>query len=435
MTSPCERRQAATDADTAGELAAWAASGAMWLTGRPDSMPLGPPAGLVDKLGAIGDVVTRRTAALGTPTTLDPLALLGERAALAGLCRGGSTSCGGATRLLPTSDGWVAVTLARPDDVELIPAWLQVDEPGRVDYWPTVTAAVAGRPADELTERARLLGLPVADLPGTARSPTRAAPPLAPLPVRARSVASAASPAPATSSTAGLLVVDLSALWAGPLCGGLLAEAGADVVKVESTSRPDGARHGPARFFDVLNAGKRAVALDLRSREGARRLHELLARADVVIEASRPRALAQLGIDPESLLGRGGPRVWVSITGYGRTGPGADRVAFGDDAAVAGGLACWDARGPCFCADAVADPVAGLVAAAAVLEALAAGGRWFLDVAMAEAAAHLAGPTLTIPGTDPPPGAVPPRARPAQERAPRLGEHTGSVLADLERRS
>lgn len=432
MISPCEHRDPAVDPDPAAELAAWAASGAMWLTGRPGARPLGPPAGLVGKLRTIGEVVACRAAALDAPVERDPLALLGERAAIAGLRRHGSTSCGGATRLLPARDRWMAVTLARPDDVDLVPAWLQGDQPGD-DPWRTVTTAVAASPADELLERALLLGLPAAALPSTTTPPALAAPPLAPLPVRAGRVARPPA-APATTLT-GLRVVDLSALWAGPLCGGLLAEAGADVVKVESTGRPDGARRGAGAFFDLLNAGKRSVALDLRSREGAGRLHDMLARADVVIEASRPRALAQLGIDAESLLGRGGPRVWVSITAHGRTGPGRDRVGFGDDTALAGGLVSWDTQGPCFCADAIADPTAGLVAAAAVLDALATGGRWLLDVAMATVAAHLAGPTPpSPPGPDPSPDATRPRARPRRGRAPRLGEHTGVVLAELEAR-
>ena len=85
------------------------------------------------------------------------------------------------------------------------------------------------------------------------------------------------------------------------------------------------------------------------------------ARADVVLEASRPRALAQFGIDAEALTtgtpdGRG-PQAWVSITGYGRTGDEANRVAFGDDAAAAGGLVSWTDGEPLFCADAVADPL------------------------------------------------------------------------------
>ena len=87
----------------------------------------------------------------------------------------------------------------------------------------------------------------------------------------------------------------------------------------------------------------------------------------MVIDASRPRALAQLGLDLDRLLATG-PRVWVSITGHGCTGEDGNRIAFGDDAAVAGGLVVHDESGPSFCADAVADPIAGITAAAAALE-------------------------------------------------------------------
>jgi crotonobetainyl-CoA:carnitine CoA-transferase CaiB-like acyl-CoA transferase len=286
---------------------------------------------------------------------------------------------------------------------------------------------VASRPVESLLARGVLLGLPIAALPETPPPPTLAPEPLAPLPFRGQLVAGPDAP-PLRVEDA--LVVDLGSLWAGPLCGSLLALAGADVVKVESTSRPDGARHGPPRFFDLLNGGKRSVALDLRSSPGRRQLAALIDRADVVVEASRPRALAQLGIAAERAIGGGGPQVWASITGHGRIGAGAERVAFGDDASVAGGLVGWDADGPCFIADAVADPATGLVAAAAVLDALSIGGRWLLDVPMAAVAAHLAGPTLPA---DPGLPVAPPRVRPAPDRGPRLGEHTGEILAEVAR--
>ena len=243
-------------------------------------------------------------------------------------------------------------------------------------------------------------------------------------------IATKVADAPATGSElAELVVADLSGLWAGPLCGSLLADAGAQVVKVESTGRPDGARRGPAPFFDLLNAGKRAVALDLTTDAGRSTLRRVLERVDVVIEASRPRALEQLGIHALDVLTSGRPRVWVSITGHGR-GPGArDRVGFGDDAAVAGGLVAWDGDEPFFCADAVADPASGLVAAAAVLDAIASGGSWLVDVAMAGVAAWLAGPTLAVPaGTVAAPPATWRRARGA---GPDLGADTAEVLAAL----
>ena len=107
-----------------------------------------------------------------------------------------------------------------------------------------------------------------------------------------------------------------------------------------------------------------------------------------MIEASRPRALEQLGIVANELL-MSGPSVWISITGYGRAAPGRDWVAFGDDAAAAGGLVVWDDDGPCFCADAIADPLSGLTAAAAALEALEGDDAVLLDVAMARVASAL----------------------------------------------
>ena len=388
-----------------GPMQRWAASGVMALTGLPEG-PLGPPAGLVEGVHRLSCRFEG----------LDALALLGERAALMGLWRRGSTSCGGSCRLLPCADGFMAVSLPRADDVELVPAWLELDSapPTVPAVWSAVARHLLDHDPQRLRERAVLLGLPVARVGET----------------RARSglVRIDLGDAPARHDVTGLLVVDLSALWAGPLCGGLLAGAGATVVKVESTHRPDGARRGPAAFFDLLNGRKRSVALDLASPEGVHTLHELVRRADVVIEASRPRALAQLGLDGAAAVRAGGPQVWVSITGYGRSGDAANRVAFGDDAAAAGGLVVWSGEEPLFCADAVADPLTGLTAADACVEALDSGGRWLLDVSMADVSAGFAGPTLPAPE-----GVVvqPPRARPVEASAPGFGADTARVLAEL----
>jgi crotonobetainyl-CoA:carnitine CoA-transferase CaiB-like acyl-CoA transferase len=105
------------------------------------------------------------------------------------------------------------------------------------------------------------------------------------------------------------------------------------------------------------------VALDLDEPGGRAALRALVRAADVVIEASRPRALESLGVGAETVMTDRRPRTWVRITGHGRTA-GANRVAFGDDAAVAGGLVAWDAHGPVFAGDAIADPLTGLFAAA-----------------------------------------------------------------------
>src|SRR5690606_20147241 len=149
----------------------------------------------------------------------------------------------------------------------------------------------------------------------------------------------------------GLLVADLSAMWAGPLCGQLLARAGATVVKVESAARPDGARGGPAPFFDWVNAGKLSYRADFEDPGG---LRAPLAEPDVVIGSSRPSALARRGLGPTDVPPRDG-RVWLRITGHGADGDRANWVAFGDDAAVAGGLVCGSLDDPRFCGDAIAD--------------------------------------------------------------------------------
>jgi hypothetical protein len=381
----------------------WAASGAMALTGLPEA-PLGPPERLVDGVEELGRPFE----------TLDALALLGERAAHMGLWRRGTISCGGSCRLLASEDGYLAVSLARDDDFESVPAWLELDRaPANAPAtWSAVADAVATRDLDELVTRAALLGLPVARVGEAVGRPAVSRLPLGPAGVR---------------EPTGLIVVDLSALWAGPLCGDLLAGAGASVIKVESPARPDGARRGPPAFFDLLNGRKRSVALDFQDTEGVDALRALIRRADVVIEASRPRALEQLGLHAADEVRGGGPQVWVSITGYGRTDPGA-RVAFGDDAAAGGGLVVWHEGAAMFCADAVADPITGLTAANACLDVLASGGRWLLDVSMAGVCAELAGPTLPV---SPDVAVAPPRARPVVRPASELGADTAQVLAEL----
>jgi hypothetical protein len=384
----------------------WAASGAMALTGLADE-PLGPPDGLVEGI----DQLARSFPGL------DALALMGERAALMGLWRRGTTSCGGSCRLLPCAGGFMAVSLPRAEDMEAVPAWLELDTvpSSGPAMWSSVASSLRDGDSAHLLERAELLGLPVAQVGELAGG-------------RAGVLRSPLGEAPPRSDAAGLVVVDLSALWAGPLCGDLLARAGATVVKVESTQRPDGARRGPPEFFDLLNGRKLSVALDWHRQSGIRILHALVRRADVVIEASRPRALAQLGLDGPDLVRAGGPRLWVSITGYGRSGGSADRVGFGDDAAAAGGLVVWRDKVPLFCADAVADPLTGLTAADASLRALASGGRWLLDVSMSAVSAGLSGPTLAASRGLP---VAHPHARPVEAGAPALGADTARVLSEL----
>lgn len=324
---------------------------------------------------------------------VDAEELLTGRAALLGFRATGRVSAGGATRLMSAVDGWCALTLSRDDDIGAVPALVE-DDVDPDDPWPAVTAWVAARPAAEAIARARLLGLPAAVLGETSASP----------PVLRR-LGAPTEP----RSVAGLLVVDLSSMWAGPLCGQLLLRAGATVVKVESAARPDGTRSGPAAFFDWMNTAKLSYSASFDEPDA---LRALLAVADVVIEGSRPAALIRRGLGPDDVTARAG-RVWIRVSGHGTVGDRAGWVAFGDDAAVSGGLVATAADGPMFCGDAIADPLTGLHAALAAVEAIHRGGGELIEISMAATAAGYAalppttGPTAQLRS----PAAVP-AARP-----------------------
>ena len=431
----------------------WAASGAMALTGQPDGAPVASPAPVFAMLGAVTEQLAQATRDTGKQVRADPPELITGRAALSGFTRRGLVSAGGSSFLLPSVDGWCAVTLSRPDDLAAVPAILGalgldgagLDRARLADVARSALAAAAlARPAEDLASAAQLLGVPAAALP-TAALPAPAGWP----PWRVTRIA----PPSARARLTGAVVADLSGMWAGPLCARLLGLAGADVIKVESPDRPDGARSGNREFFDWLHAGHRSLAVDFRTGAGRTALAALLNVADVVIEASRPRALAALGLAPDMIPHRGG-QVWLSITGYGRATP--ERVAFGDDAAVAGGLTGWtsgrSAPEPVFCADAIADPLTGVCGALAVARSLAAGGGELIDMSMREiAAAFAAAPApdhgpheirpdghVTCPRSRreqavlPPPRPAPPSSPAAH--AAELGAHTGAVLAWLAER-
>lgn len=307
---------------------------------------------------------------LGAELGVDGAALVRERQVLLGIEPAGVVSAGGTCRLLRGSDRWFALNLARTDDVDAVAAWMAREwEP---PVWDAVTEAAAAMPAQAAVERAQLLGIPAAVA-------------IAPEEYEGTSVVVDADEA-AGRGARGVppLVVDLSALWAGPLCAKLLGIAlDARVVKVEHLARPDGARAGPPAFWRSLNGGKEERHLDFTTATGRAELAELLAAARVIVTAARPRALAHLGLDPAHHAGRGA--VWVSITGYGSTGPRADWVAFGDDAAVAGGaaVAAGGPDAPVFVGDAVADPLAGLAAAVVARRLVRSRRAGIVDVAMA----------------------------------------------------
>ena len=200
-------------------------------------------------------------------------------------------------------------------------------------------------------------------------------------------------------------------------------------MKVESPSRPDGARRGLPEFYELLNGKKQHRSIRFDAPEGRAELLGLLQNADIVITSCRPRALEQMGIDPRDVVSQSDV-IWAAITGYGWEQ--GHKVAFGDDAAAAGGLVCHAERSsqeaelagsdvadhfenkdggskgdesegelserkrgresskrtlPCFIGDALADPLTGVTAAAAVMEQWLSGSPGFLDISMVGSAA------------------------------------------------
>ena len=284
---------------------------------------------------------------------LDGATLLGERAMLSGLSIGGCVSAGGGCRLYAARDDRIALNLARPSDREMLPALFEDDTLDPRDH-EAVGCRIADRQATALVARGRLMGLAIAAMHEEHPVPAKAWTPLAHGP-----------PAPARPRDRPR-VLDLTALWAGPLAGHLLWLAGCEVIKVESPARPDSMRAGAADFHALLNQGKANVALDLRDRADRQALVALIADADIVLEAARPRALAQWGISADAIVRATPGLVWLTITAHGATGDAANWVGFGDDVGVAAGLSAElhtiTGRSG-FVGDAIADPLTGIHAA------------------------------------------------------------------------
>lgn len=352
------------------DVVAWARSGLMNLTGSLAGPPLAPSAPVLTRVGLLADAIASLTSGRGRAARLAVPALLTGRASLRGWQRQGSISANGHCRLLHAADSWVAVNLSRPCDVASLPA--VIGREPRASAWGDLAEDAAARSAAELAATAQLVGIPAAVLGAAQSMPA----------VRFSRLGEPGSAPP--------FVLDLSAMWAGPLCASILHQAGWRVLKVEDSRRPDGARSGPAAFYASLHAGIPTLRLDFGSTTGRAELRRLAGHAGVVLESSRPRALRQLGLVAEDWLTERAGRVWISVTGYGRDDP-AQRAAFGDDAAVAGGLAAWTADGtPTFCGDAIADPLTGIMAGLCGLAASAGGGGGLVDVAMAGVCAELA---------------------------------------------
>jgi crotonobetainyl-CoA:carnitine CoA-transferase CaiB-like acyl-CoA transferase len=219
---------------------------------------------------------------------------------------------------------------------------------------------------------------------------------------------------------AGVRVLDVSRVLAGPFCGQLLGDLGAEVLKVERPGAGDETRAWGPPFHDDLSAyylscnrNKRGLTLDLAHPEGLRLFHELVKKSDVLLENFRAGSADRLGLGPDRLLSLNPRLVVCSISGFGRTGPLRDVPGY--DFAVQALSGLMDITGPadgppCKVGVAVTDVLTGLYAAAAVLACLHARGRsghgYAIDLALLDCAVaaqvNVAQAYLTG-------GAVPPR--------------------------
>ena len=179
----------------------------------------------------------------------------------------------------------------------------------------------------------------------------------------------------------GVRVIELSHIMAGPVCGLMLADMGADVVKVERLPVGDGTRGfvpphvgGESAAFMMLNRGKRGVALDLRSAQGVEVVGRLAAGADVLIENFRVGTMERIGLGWDSLAERNPRLVYCQITGFGRTGPLAEHGGFDLIAQGYSGLMSVTGEGvgrePVKVGAPITDITAGILAAFGVTAAL-----------------------------------------------------------------
>jgi crotonobetainyl-CoA:carnitine CoA-transferase CaiB-like acyl-CoA transferase len=180
----------------------------------------------------------------------------------------------------------------------------------------------------------------------------------------------------------GVKVVDLTRILAGPFCTQLLADLGAEVIKIEPPGRGDPVRgqgaikDGLSWYYAQFNRNKKSLTLDLYAEEGRAVLADLIRRADVLVENYRPGVLAGMGFDPARLLELNPALIVGSVNGYGSTGPYVERPAFDFIAqAMSGFMSVSGTAGePMRAGPPIADLVAGLYAAFGIVAALVGRG-------------------------------------------------------------
>ena len=201
------------------------------------------------------------------------------------------------------------------------------------------------------------------------------------------------------SALDGLRVLDFTTTIAGPHCGRMLADLGAEVIKIEA---PDGdmmrtrppLRNGASTSFGQLNAGKKSIALDLKSPDAVKAVRRLIATADVLVENFRPGVMRNFGLDYDTLRPIKPDLIYCAISGYGQTGPSAQRPAYAPVIHAASGYDLahmayqGEAKRPDYCGIYIADVLTGTYAFGAITAALyqreMSGKGQMIDVSMLE---------------------------------------------------
>ena len=195
----------------------------------------------------------------------------------------------------------------------------------------------------------------------------------------------------------GIRVIDLGRFVSAPFCGMLLADMGAEVIKVERPGKGEDARNlgpfmnGESLYVPTFNRNKKGITLQLRSQEGMKLLRELIGKSDVMIENYHPGTLDKMGLGYEQVRGMNPRMILTSISGFGQTGPDALKPAFDPVAQAVGGLYSVTGTkdsGPLGAGTVISDLTTGLYTAyailAAVLQREKAGEGQYIDISMTD---------------------------------------------------
>jgi crotonobetainyl-CoA:carnitine CoA-transferase CaiB-like acyl-CoA transferase len=206
---------------------------------------------------------------------------------------------------------------------------------------------------------------------------------------------------------ANLKVVDLSTVLAGPNCARYLADYGAHVIKVENPHTGDSLRgmawrdprDGKGLWWKLVNRNKQTIAADLKNPDDLQLVKDLIDEADVLVENFRPGVLERLGLHPDELLARNKKLVIMRVTGFGQTGPYAQRPGFASIAESMAGLAAVSGNPdgpPMLPAIALTDEVTGITAAFATMVALHSGVGQVVDVNLLQTIFQIMGPVISL---------------------------------------